>query len=31
VRQHFNAANADPGVAGMVLGKLKTGAIGAAA
>lgn len=28
--QHFDAAHVDPGVAAMVLGKLKTGAIGAA-
>ena len=28
--QHFDAAHADPGVAEMMLGKLKTGAIGAA-
>ncbi|MGB6940984.1 MAG: hypothetical protein WBE37_01140 [Bryobacteraceae bacterium] len=28
--QHFNAAHPDPGVAAMMLGKLKTGAIGAA-
>ncbi len=28
--EHFDAAHADPGVAAMMLGKLKTGAIGAA-